>query len=142
MSGISPEEVDRVLEEFLPCDSDVIASRTLAKLAKSTHQAEGIRERRDGDPWRRLIWGLAVGARPYAPTLHGRRLRDGWPWTWAEIKILKWAFPPLGRLPEESKARPTAASVAVILQRREDDVAAAKTKYLSHGIVGFGFTKE
>lgn len=130
------EDIDFILDEILPVNAKNIFERFLAKLTAKFPADD--KDGRVGDHIRRLLWGLAIRAREYSPSVH--RLQRTGQWSYTELMILCWAFPG-GTMPEESKRAPTIEHVAAILCRSVEDVNATKLAQIDHGIAGFGLTR-
>jgi len=101
--------------------------RALAKVADKLRKGEeehhgGSRtKRRDGDPCRRRLWGLAVRAVEYPGPSVARTSREGFDWSWAELLVLKWAFT---EQPKQADGKPAPDNeyIASLLYRTVDEV--------------------
>lgn len=131
----TPEQLDELLETILPCQARYLYQRELIRLGQRWGYQIGTGPGDAYNAINRVLWGLAVRARGYNGPTKLRTRRHG-PLSWAERMLIDWAFPKW--LPAESKDVPTVEYIAILLQRSEQEVAAARA-YNDDGIEDFGF---
>ena len=124
--------IDIMLETVLPATSKAAYGRALVVTAEklSWGQADdGVH--RDGDPLGRMLWGFATRLQEYSqPDPEIRTRRDGLPWTWTEVQIVRWATLSRSKTAAARRSkRADAAYLAVLLQRGEDECAKAINKW-------------
>lgn len=113
----TPELDDAMLNDVLAAQTQAEYQRALVRFAVAHNIGEW-----DGDAVRRHLWGLATWTVEYVPALNSvREIRTGMPWTYGELRVLKWAF---GEKPKQAAANPSPTDlyVARILNRLASDV--------------------
>lgn len=114
---------DLILEHMLPAQMKNIYERSLAYVAHCYSVGEpNEKGQRDGDPVNRRLWGLANRVVEYGEPTQTRTTREGKVWSYAEEKVLKWAFNPERPKECKGKEKPDVAYIAKLLQRTEREV--------------------
>jgi hypothetical protein len=141
MNKWTPEQDDLVLDRVLPCVTKGKYQRETVMLANELGIGEVHFGQRnvDGTAIRRHLWGLAVRAVEYTPTV-GQTTRTGLPWTWLDHQILNWAFVKREVKQTRGKPIPDMPYIALMLRRTVEDIE-LKRGIKQQGVQGFNVCK-
>lgn len=120
----SQKNVERVLMRVLPLNSKREFDLECKKLSDEfecgdADVALADKRVRDGDPVRRLLWGLCVRVRGYIPLQGSPTVGRCGPLTWVEKKLIDWA---VNGSTSEQKEKPDSVYMAQLLRRSKEEV--------------------
>ena len=113
---LTDEDLDRFMDGVLECDSPTQYDRFLVKFGKEFGRDPKV-AMREGD---QLLRRRANRRSEYSPVF--RKCRTGVPFTYAENRILRWAFDKT-HAECEGKESPTVEYIASLLSRETEEVS-------------------